>query len=108
MFVQALAEYAQNRLGKQLKDEAWEEKPVPYLLEVASDGTFLTVTERKTEAARGKKTIAVAQMLTVPRSPVNRMSGLHPLLGVADTKYVLGVGAWTKPDKQENPSERHS
>src|SRR6185312_14925511 len=49
----------------------------------------------------------VAQPLFVPRSPVNRNTGLYPLLGADDIKYVLGVGPWTKKEEIENHSERH-
>lgn len=107
MFVQALAEYAHTYLSEELKDEAWEEKPVPYLLELAADGSFLGVVERMTQVVLGKKTVSRPQPLPVPRSPVNRNSGLYPLLGADDIKYVLGVGAWTNPKERENHAERH-
>jgi hypothetical protein len=41
MLVQALAEYADNYLADQLNDAAWEMKPVPWLLEISRQGTFL-------------------------------------------------------------------
>lgn len=107
MLLQALVQYAQTNLSTQLQDEAWEEKPVPYLLELAPDGSFLGPVERKTAAVRGKKTVSVSQMLRVPRSPVNRNMGLYPLLGADDIKYVLGIGPWTKPSEQQNHAERH-
>ena len=46
--------------------------------------------------------------MSVPRSPVNRNSGEHPLLGTDDIAYVLGVGPWT-PDKAatEEKAEKH-
>jgi hypothetical protein len=56
MLVQALAEYADHHLGAQLNDAAWEEKPVPWALEVSRQGAFLTVVPRMTSVARGKKT----------------------------------------------------
>ncbi|HET6842581.1 MAG TPA: type I-C CRISPR-associated protein Cas8c/Csd1 [Candidatus Angelobacter sp.] len=107
MLVQALAEYAQTRLSDQLNDEAWEKRPVPYLVEVGADGSFLGVVERRAEEIRGKKAISVPQALKVPRSPVNRNMGLYPLLSVDDIKYVLGIGEWTRPDEQQNHAERH-
>jgi CRISPR-associated protein Csd1 len=107
VLVQALTQYAQTHLSTQLQDEAWEEKPVPYLIELTMDGTFLNTVERKMEVVRGKKTFSVPQPLAVPRSPVNRNMGLHPLLATDDIKYVLGAGAWTKAGEQENHEERH-
>jgi len=77
------------------------------LIELASDGSFLSVVERMTQAIRGKKTVSIPQTLVVPRSPVNRNTGLHPLLGADDIKYVLGVGEWTGKKEQQNHKERH-
>lgn len=95
MFVQALAEYADNNLASALNDVAWEMKPVPWLIEISQQGTFLAVTPRMTSVQRGKKEVQVPAPMSVPRSPVNRNSGHHPLLAVDDIAYVLGVGAWT-------------
>jgi len=107
MLVQALAAYADEYLSDELSAEAWEEKPVPVLLEIGPDGGFLQVTERIRQEVRGKKTVSIPQSLTVPRSPVNRNSGLHPLLAADDIKYVLGAGAWTAPKDVQNANERH-
>jgi CRISPR-associated protein Csd1 len=107
MFVQALTKYANTYLSAELKDEAWEERPVPFLIELAPDGTFLNVVERMRSVPRGKKTIAMPEALSVPRSPVTRQSGLSPLLGVDDIRYVLGVGAWTAEGDRENHEKRH-
>jgi CRISPR-associated protein Csd1 len=107
MLVQALAEYADTRLAGPLADPAFENKPVPFLIEVGRDGAFLGVTERTETIQRGKKTITQAQALLVPKSPVNRNTGLHPLIGCDDIKYVLGAGAWTKPKERNNHQERH-
>jgi CRISPR-associated protein Csd1 len=98
MLVQALAKYADRALASQLDDAAWEKKPVPWLVSVSRQGTFLGATPRMTSVARGKKQVQVPQELTFPRSPVNRNSGHHPMLSADDIAYVLGAGAWT-PDK---------
>ena len=45
--------------------------------------------------------------MVIPKSPVNRNSGLHPLLGADDIKYVLGAGAWTQEKDKANAEERH-
>jgi CRISPR-associated protein Csd1 len=107
MLVQALARYADTRLADQLDDPAFESKPVRFFLEVAEDGRFLGFIERTESVARGKKTLAVAQQLNIPKSPVSRNSGLHPLLACDDMKYVLGPGEWTKPAEVENQQGRH-
>ena len=90
MLIQALAEYADTRLQGQLNDLAFETKPVPYLLEIAGDGRFLGLVERTEEIHRGKRTIKQTQTLLVPKTPVNRNSGEHPLIAYDEAKYVLG------------------
>jgi len=108
MLVQALAEYADHFLANELNDAAWEKKPVPWLLEISRQGTFLNATPRMKEEMRGKKQVQVPMQMSVPRSPVNRNSGEHPLLGTDDIAYVLGVGPWT-PDKDadKEKAEKH-
>jgi CRISPR-associated protein Csd1 len=90
MLIQALAEYADTRLQGQLNDLAFETKPVPYLLEIGSDGRFLGLVNRTEEVQRGNRTIKQTQTLLVPKTPVNRNSGVHPLLVCDEAKYVLG------------------
>ena len=90
MLIQALAEYADTRLKDQLDDLAFETKPVHYLLEIGGDGRFLGLVPRTEEVQRGKKTIKQVQTLSVPKSPVNRNSGEHPLIACDEAKYVLG------------------
>jgi CRISPR-associated protein Csd1 len=107
MLVQALAEFADRVLGDQLADEAWEEKPVPYLIELDDSGRFLNVTQRSIPVIRGKKTISSPAPLLVPRSPSPRNAGLYPLLAADDIKYVLGPGPWTTKGQEENNRERH-
>lgn len=118
MFVQALAGYADTHLREQLDDVAFEQRPVPYLVQIGKDGSFLGILPRFTEvntggaAKKGGKAAAVKTKLqpepmSVPRSPANRNSGLHPLLGADDIKYVLGPGAWTKDTETANHKERH-
>jgi CRISPR-associated protein Csd1 len=107
MLVQALAEYADRMLVEELADEAWEEKPVPYLIEIGDSGAFLNIIPRLMPAVRGKTTVSVPAPLLVPRSPVPRNAGLYPLLAADDIKYVLGAGPWTTKGQEENNRERH-
>ena len=107
MLVQALAEYADRNLSEQLGDKEWEEKPVPVLIEIGPDGSFFGITPRMVNEPRGKKIVSVPQPMVIPKSPVNRNSGLHPLLGADDIKYVLGAGAWTQEKDKANAEERH-
>jgi CRISPR-associated protein Csd1 len=108
MLLQALAEYADHYLADELNDAAWEMKPVPWLLEISKQGTFLNATPRLTTKTRGKRPVQVPMLICVPRSPVNRNSGEYPLLGTDDIAYVLGIGPWT-PEKtaDKKKAERH-
>jgi len=107
MFIQALAAYADEYLSEELAEDAWEEKPVPALIEIGPGGTFLGIVPRLRQETRGNKTVTRPEALQIPRSPVNRNSGLHPLLAADDIKYVLGAGAWTAPEDEQNATERH-
>lgn len=107
MLVQALAAYFDSRLAEEMAEAAWEEKGVPYLIELGAHGQFLGVVPRFDEVKRGNQTVALPQPLPVPKSPVNRNSGLHPLLACDDIKYVLGPGVWTADREGQNHSDRH-
>jgi CRISPR-associated protein Csd1 len=108
MLVQALANYAYDRLQEQLNDEAWEEKPVPHYIAITPDGTFLNLITNQIQVVKGKKTVSVPAQLKIPRSPVPRNAGLYPLLAADDIKYVLGAGPWTAKGQEENNQQRHS
>jgi CRISPR-associated protein Csd1 len=100
MFVQALAAYADEKLKDELNDVAFEERAVPYFLSLAADGRFLAAMPRfeSVAPASGKgKPKQRPQTHRVPRSPVNRNAGQHPLLAADEIGYVLSHGPWTKP-----------
>lgn len=80
----------------------------PWILEISKQGTFLGATPRTMTKTLGKKQVQVPVLMGVPRSPVNRNSGEHPLLGTDDIAYVLGSGPWT-PDKttDKEKAEKH-
>lgn len=107
MFVQALADYADTYLGDQLEDQAWEQKPVPFFIAIDATGTFLSAVPHNVQAVRGKKAVSIPAVLPVPRSPVPRVAGLHPLLAADDIRYVLGAGPWTLKDQEQNNRERN-
>ena len=100
MFVQALAAYADKNLQKELNDVAFEQRAVPYFLQIGADGRFLGVTPRFKEivyegqSKKKPKSGSVGQERRVPRSPIDRNNGEHPLLGADDIGYVLGLGEW--------------
>jgi CRISPR-associated protein Csd1 len=103
VFVQALAEYTDTYLTG--REDVFEEKPVPYYIELDGTGTFLGRAENTKTVQRGKKTISVGETLIVPKSPVSRVAGIHPLLAADYIKYVLGTGPWSKPDQRARDEE---
>ncbi len=107
MLVQALTEYADTYLRDALADPAFEEKPVPFAIQIRSNGSFAGIHERSEETRQGKKTFIRYRTLAMPRSPVNRNSVIFPLLACDGVQYVLGVGPWTPKGKDENHRERH-
>lgn len=108
MFLQALAEYADNHLSDELKDSAWQSKPVPWLLEISPQGQFLAIVSRTMQVQRGEKQVQIPVKMRMPRSPVNRNRGHYPLLGTDDITYVLGVGPWTAEREGESgKAEKH-
>jgi len=102
VLVQALAEYAMTYLESQLENKAFEEKLVPYMLQVHEDGRFAGVRECFAEVRRGKKTVSIPVSMQAPKSPVNRNTGIHPLLGCDAVQYALGLHeAWTKAGDED-------
>ena len=108
MLIQALAAYADTRLREQLDDPAFESKRVPLSLEISADGKFLGWIPHEETVTKGKKQFKQIPVQTVPKSPVNRNSGAHPLLAFDDAKYVFGVGPWTKGGQESDHTEKHA
>ena len=108
MLIQALAEYADSRLRDQLDDLAFESKPVPLSLEISAAGEFFGWIRHEETVTKGKKQFKQIHVQTVPKSPVNRNSGAHPLLAFDDAKYVFGVGPWTKAGQESDHAEKHA
>lgn len=110
MLAQALAAYADTYLSDQLADFAFEQKPVPLVLSISSNGAFLglretaeTVIEKR--GGMEKAVLRIPSML-VPRSPISRNSVVAPLVGVDSIQYVVGPGPWTTPPKEANHQHR--
>ena len=115
MLVQALTAFAENKMQKQLHDVAFEERPVPYFLEIDLTGRFVAMVPRfaaipsKAKAKPGKALSAPkkrAMDYSVPRSPVTLTSGTYALLGLGELKYILGAGAWTESKHRDRDDER--
>lgn len=107
MLIQALADYADTRLRDQMDDPAFERKPVAVELQITNGGEFAGFVPLQQTVMRGKKAVIQAPEREVPRSPVNRNSGAHPLLAFDDAKYLFGPGPWTKQDQEGDHLTKH-
>jgi CRISPR-associated protein Csd1 len=107
MLIQALAAYADSRLKDQMADPAFETKPVPVALEITESGEFVGFVSLQQTVVKGKKTVTQNREREVPKSPVNRNSGTHPLLAFDDAKYVFGPGPWTKANQEKDHQDKH-
>ena len=113
MLVQALAKYAETYLTRQLEDPTYEEKPVQYLLEIDETGKFLGIIPKvwfaTVDGGKKQRTVKRTDTFLVPRSPVNRNTGIHPLLGCDAIQYVLGpnLDVWTKPNEKKKHANQH-
>ncbi|WP_027184228.1 type I-C CRISPR-associated protein Cas8c/Csd1 [Desulfovibrio inopinatus] len=113
MLVQALAEYAHTYLTEMTEHPQFEEKPVRFWVDIREDGSFLSISEHTHERPAGKnkdgtdKMASFPDSLLVPKSPVNRNSGVFPLLGCDSAEYVfpaeyLTDGKMKPRDQQKN------
>jgi CRISPR-associated protein Csd1 len=114
MLLQALAHYADTDLADDLADEAFEMKPVPYGVQIDDQGRFsgisVFIDEKQVEGAKKPKTFKVTREMLIPKSPVNRNSGVYPLLGADAIQYVVGPepGVWTKPGDAAKHEKHHA
>lgn len=102
MLIQALAAYADCDLAEQLADRAFEEKPVPYWIEIDGQGCLLGVVSKRGSDSRGER-------LLIAKSPENRNSGVKPLLAADAIQYVVGPApdAWTDAGEEAKHVAHH-
>lgn len=72
-----------------------EQKDIPFLLEIAPDGTLVQLVDTQATDARGKK---LAQSLRVPQG-LKKTSGVAANLLWDTVEYVLGIDTRGKPDR---------
>ncbi len=93
MILQALTKHYEA-LAEQEKVAkiGWCQARVSYALDIACDGTLLGFVSLKTEEEKGKKTVMVPHVMTVPEM-VSRTVGVAANFLCDNSKYVLGVDA---------------
>jgi CRISPR-associated protein Csd1 len=101
MLVQSLVTYAKTYLQEQLDEIAFERKPVHFEIVISPNGELVNEIKRVEEGGKKKGFMP----MLIPRSPVNRNAGVHPMLACDAIQYVLGpvAGLWSK----ESQIERH-
>lgn len=106
MILQALNAYYHRKCdspdpAEHLPEFGIEQKEIPFLLEIASDGTLVQLIDTRAPDARGKK---LAQSFRVPQG-VKRAAGVAANLLWDNVEYVLGIDARGNP---ERVVEQHS
>ena len=106
MILQALNTYYRRKcdspdLAERLPEFGIEQKEIPFLLEIAADGTLVQLIDTRAPDARGKK---LAQSFRVPQG-VKKTSGVAANLLWDTVEYVLGIDTRGKP---ERVAEQHA
>jgi CRISPR-associated protein Csd1 len=98
MILQALNAYYQRKCDspdpvERLPEFGIEQKDIPFLLEIAPDGTLVQLIDTRTPDARGKK---VGQSFRVPQG-VKKASGVAANMLWDTVEYVLGIDTRGNP-----------
>jgi len=102
MLLEALIEYADTELAKDLPPAGYQRQPIAYVIPLSGDGTYLgeIIPLTSKESPRGEQRLA---------PHVKRSSGVSPKL-LADTgEYVLGIARDDpkNPPKPDRVAEQH-
>jgi CRISPR-associated protein Csd1 len=100
MILQSLTTYYRRKCdspdpAERLPEFGIEQKDIPFLLEIAPDGTLVQLVDTSTTDARGKK---MAQSFRVPQG-VKKASGVAANLLWDTVEYVLGIDTRGKPER---------
>ena len=91
MILQALVQYYENLLEKgKISKAGWCQSKVSHAIELNEDGTIKGILSLKKEEERGKKTVIVSPMLSVPEM-VTKSSGISSNFLCDNAKYMLGI-----------------
>lgn len=100
MILQSLNAYYRRKCdspdpAERLPEFGIEQKDIPFLLEIAPDGTLVQLIDTRTPDMRGKK---LAQSFRVPQG-VKKTSGVAANLLWDTVEYVLGIDTRGKPER---------
>lgn len=99
MILQSLVTLYESLVAKgELNRPGWSPVKVSWGLEIDEAGTIRYLTPLVQEAARGKKTVLVPQVKSVP-IPVKRTVGVEANFLCDNSSYVLGIDAKGKPER---------
>lgn len=82
----------------ELERPGWLPAKVSWGLEIGGDGQLLRVLPLEDTVIRGKKTVAVPRVMSVP-APVKRSSGIAANFLCDNSSYVLGADQKGKPER---------
>lgn len=99
MILQALVQHYEDLLALgEISRPGWGKAKVSYGLELADDGTLLSLIPLETEQLRGKKIVMAAQEMEVPM-PAKRTVGISASFLCDNSGYLLGADAKGKPKR---------
>lgn len=99
MILQSLVTLYESLAAKgELNRPGWSPVKVSWRLEIDEAGAIRYLTPLVQEAARGKKTVLVPQVKSVP-IPVKRTVGVEANFLCDNSSYVLGIDAKGKPER---------
>lgn len=99
MILQSLVKYyeALEKRGK-ITRPGWSRAKVSFALELSENGELRDILPLKQEEQRGKKTLLVPKMMTVPQM-VSRSSGVSANFLCDNSSYILGLDNKGKPER---------
>jgi len=110
--IKELYEYATTNLKDEIEDNAFEEKPVRFVVVVNSKGKFVRAIERITQTEDDKK--PQVERLRCPKCPVSRTGQVSqksaaPILACDAIQYLVGPSElWTSEENNENHVIHHN
>ncbi len=99
MILEALVSYYEAMAAKgQIARPGWAPSKVSFALNLNADGDLLQVLHMQVEQIRGKKTVVVPQLLSLP-APVKRSVDISANFLCDNSSYLLGIDAKGKPKR---------
>jgi len=99
MILQALVEHYEDLAAQgKLARPGWSDSKISYALYINDAGELEQAVSLKTEEVRGKKSVWVPRLMSLP-APVKRSSGIASNFLWDNSSYILGIDEKSKPQR---------